>query len=212
MADWYYAKNGQQKGPVSSAELKRMAQAGEIGPDDLVFREGGTNWVAASTVAGLFPAGGVSNKATPAPAPRDREEEPPRRGRSRDRDRDLDEVGVLPGEDDDDGRIRARLPDRNYFGDLLLFRKFMTPWVIVIVFWVGVFGIVYFFGELIYRATYMLINFPSFYGFLGLCVLVGSFPLAIIYWRVVCEVIAVAFRIFEALEEAVRILGKIRDK
>src|SRR4051812_1167520 len=95
MADWYYAKNGQQQGPVNSAQLKQMASAGQIGPDDLVFREGGTQWVAASTVAGLQFGGGAA-PPPPSPVAPSRGAPPPSRGRKRD---DFDDVAELPDDD-----------------------------------------------------------------------------------------------------------------
>jgi hypothetical protein len=52
--EWYYARGNKQMGPVSASELKRMAGAGEIHPDNLVWREGLTEWTAASNVRGLF--------------------------------------------------------------------------------------------------------------------------------------------------------------
>ena len=52
--DWYYARGNKQMGPVSSAELKRLATAGEILPDDLVWREGLAEWTSARNVRGLF--------------------------------------------------------------------------------------------------------------------------------------------------------------
>lgn len=52
--EWYYARDNRQMGPVSSVELKRLATANELGPDDLVWREGMTEWAAARNVKGLF--------------------------------------------------------------------------------------------------------------------------------------------------------------
>lgn len=52
---WYYTKNSQQQGPVSEQELKRMAQAGELKPSDLVWSQGMSNWVPAQSVKMLYP-------------------------------------------------------------------------------------------------------------------------------------------------------------
>lgn len=41
MAMWYYAQHGQRRGPVSSSDLKNLAQSGALAPTDLVWREGG---------------------------------------------------------------------------------------------------------------------------------------------------------------------------
>lgn len=60
MTQWYYTKRGQQFGPVDEAELRRLAQRGEITPDDLVWNPTfGNKWVPASSVETLF--------ATPPP-------------------------------------------------------------------------------------------------------------------------------------------------
>jgi hypothetical protein len=52
--DWYYARGNKQMGPVSSTELKRLATADELSPDDLVWREGLAEWAPARSVRGLF--------------------------------------------------------------------------------------------------------------------------------------------------------------
>ena len=41
---WYYSANGQQQGPVSETELQNLSQAGTVGPETLVWREGLQNW------------------------------------------------------------------------------------------------------------------------------------------------------------------------
>jgi hypothetical protein len=53
---WYYASGGQQRGPVKTAKLKKLATAGELRPTDLVWTDSMANWAPASTVKGLFPA------------------------------------------------------------------------------------------------------------------------------------------------------------
>ena len=52
--EWYYARGNRQSGPVASLELKRLAAAGELRPDDLVWREGMAEWTPARNVRGLF--------------------------------------------------------------------------------------------------------------------------------------------------------------
>ena len=64
--DWHYSSGGKKTGPVSPAELKRLADTGVLTPTDLVWREGMQQWVPASAVKGLF---AVSPAAAPAPAP-----------------------------------------------------------------------------------------------------------------------------------------------
>lgn len=58
---WYYAIDGQQAGPVSSKELKALADDGELKGGDLVWKEGMPDWLPASQVQGLI--------AQPAPPP-----------------------------------------------------------------------------------------------------------------------------------------------
>ncbi len=79
--EWYYTANGGQQGPVTAADLKKLAQAGTISKEDLVWKEGMPNWVPAKNVKGLFaPLGasgetkavsqsGESKKAKPAAEP-----------------------------------------------------------------------------------------------------------------------------------------------
>ena len=52
--DWYYAKGQEQFGPIGSPELKTMADDGRLTPDDLVWREGLSQWTPSSRVRGLF--------------------------------------------------------------------------------------------------------------------------------------------------------------
>ena len=52
---WYYAVGGQQYGPVSANELKSLVESGELRSDDLIWRHGLSDWVAAERLKGLFP-------------------------------------------------------------------------------------------------------------------------------------------------------------
>lgn len=61
---WHYSVQGNRHGPVASAELKRLADSGQLSPADLVWKEGLASWVAASSVKGLF-----AGNATPPPLP-----------------------------------------------------------------------------------------------------------------------------------------------
>lgn len=53
MSTWYYAQNGQQKGPVSFEELKGLIAQQRIVPGDLVWSEGMSGWQAASSLDGV---------------------------------------------------------------------------------------------------------------------------------------------------------------
>jgi len=52
--EWYYAKDGQQYGPIASRELKQMADRGDLEPGDLVWKEGMSDWRPAEQVKGLI--------------------------------------------------------------------------------------------------------------------------------------------------------------
>jgi hypothetical protein len=41
---WFYAEQGQQKGPVTEEEFKRLAASGTIRPETLLWREGLAHW------------------------------------------------------------------------------------------------------------------------------------------------------------------------
>jgi hypothetical protein len=62
---WYYARNEQQFGPVSASELKQLADAGRLAPDDLLWREGMEQWATAVNLRGLF----ASELEADTPAP-----------------------------------------------------------------------------------------------------------------------------------------------
>lgn len=53
---WFYALDQQRLGPVSFLILQQFAASGQLKPSDLVWTTGMSEWVPASTVAGLVPA------------------------------------------------------------------------------------------------------------------------------------------------------------
>ena len=63
--EWYYAKGNQQHGPVSAADIKALAQSGQLTPQDMVRTDGMTEWKPAASVKGLFGSPTVS----PPPIP-----------------------------------------------------------------------------------------------------------------------------------------------
>jgi hypothetical protein len=76
MAEWYYARNNQRLGPISTEQLKQLASRGELSANDLIWKDGMANWAAASTVPGLFTAPAAAPPSAPprqaavvAPAP-----------------------------------------------------------------------------------------------------------------------------------------------
>ena len=55
MADqWYYGRDGQHTGPVTSQKLKELVDNGDVQPSDLVWKEGLSEWIQAKKVKGLF--------------------------------------------------------------------------------------------------------------------------------------------------------------
>ncbi len=62
---WYYARGDQRCGPVTSSELRRLAEEGELPPEALVWREGMKEWIPARSVRGLFEGEGALPKAAP---------------------------------------------------------------------------------------------------------------------------------------------------
>lgn len=58
---WYYLKNGNQVGPLSSKELKQLADSGSILPSDYIMKEGVEKWRSASSVKNLFSPESVTN-------------------------------------------------------------------------------------------------------------------------------------------------------
>lgn len=76
---WWYAINGEQKGPVDAAEFDMLVAASTIGPDTLVWREGMSDWAAAAVALPdeMFPSGWSRPASAPPPPPmRNREPAP----------------------------------------------------------------------------------------------------------------------------------------
>ena len=61
-SQWFYQATGRQVGPISSTELRNLAQRGVISTNTLVKNAPDANWVPAERVRGLFPE---SNKKPP---------------------------------------------------------------------------------------------------------------------------------------------------
>ena len=52
---WYYSREDEKRGPVTSSEMYRLADKRKLLPDDLVWCDGMEKWVPARTIRGLFP-------------------------------------------------------------------------------------------------------------------------------------------------------------
>jgi GYF domain 2 len=48
--EWYLARDGQQYGPLSDAELTKFRELGHLYMTDLVWRKGFANWMPAAAV------------------------------------------------------------------------------------------------------------------------------------------------------------------
>jgi uncharacterized membrane protein YjgN (DUF898 family) len=64
--NWYYAVDGQKRGPYEKDEFARLIASGVITDATLVWREGQSEWQPFAAMKGEF---GVSPPATPPPAP-----------------------------------------------------------------------------------------------------------------------------------------------
>ena len=51
---WFYARGTTQHGPVDEAFLFQLAERGELGPSDLLWRPGLDSWIRADILPGLF--------------------------------------------------------------------------------------------------------------------------------------------------------------
>ncbi|MGD9925456.1 MAG: DUF4339 domain-containing protein [Hyphomicrobiaceae bacterium] len=67
--EWYLARDGQQHGPVTDAELKKIIELGYLRPTDLVWRQGMAEWAAAESVLDLRSAAARPAPAPPSPSP-----------------------------------------------------------------------------------------------------------------------------------------------
>jgi len=52
--DWFYQVMGQKFGPVSYADIVRLARQGSLPPESLVRKGVAGNWVPADQVKGVF--------------------------------------------------------------------------------------------------------------------------------------------------------------
>ncbi len=216
-SQWYYMRDGQQHGPVSSAELRQLANSGQLSPDDLVWKEGASKWIPAGSVKGLFPA--VTNEPPPSNTAGN---SPP--------------VADPPGTNDPGyawpppplsappaadpwttGEPPATwLPPRrsNFIVDFLVFRRMITPIFIQALFWIGVviciiIGLYNIYDGIVPRVRIGLAGqlektHDPLQVFLGIVLLViGPFLV-----RLYCEWLIIFFRINETLTDIKNILER----
>lgn len=65
---WYYARQGQQQGPISFDELRGLTTSRRLAADDLVWTDGMADWQNAGSIAALWPAPPTASTASAAPA------------------------------------------------------------------------------------------------------------------------------------------------
>jgi hypothetical protein len=67
--EWFLARDGQQHGPISAAEMNKIIELGYLLPNDLVWRQGFSDWQPASTVFPPKPSAETPPAAAPASPP-----------------------------------------------------------------------------------------------------------------------------------------------
>lgn len=55
--EWFLARDGQRYGPITNEDLRKLASTGHVKAEDLIWRQGFDEWVAASTIPGLITDG-----------------------------------------------------------------------------------------------------------------------------------------------------------
>src|SRR5437763_10445049 len=63
--DWFYARNGQQVGPVPETELAQLVQSGAIQPETLVWHAGMAEWQPYRSAGPGVAAEGIGAEAGP---------------------------------------------------------------------------------------------------------------------------------------------------
>lgn len=66
---WYYTRQGQRIGPVSTEQLKQLAAAGQLAADDHIWNQGMASWTPARDINGLIPSAVVPTPEAPPPIP-----------------------------------------------------------------------------------------------------------------------------------------------
>ena len=67
--EWFLARDGQQHGPINAAEMSKIIELGYLMPNDLVWRQGFSDWQPAATVFPPKSASETSPAAPPASSP-----------------------------------------------------------------------------------------------------------------------------------------------
>lgn len=75
--EWFYVQHKQRVGPVSIAELCRLAARSQLLPTDMVMNSGTRKWMPAREVKGLFPYASGPSQPPTIQAPATIPENPP---------------------------------------------------------------------------------------------------------------------------------------
>jgi GYF domain 2 len=67
MSTWFYSRNGQQSGPVTSSELEELITQSQLKPNDLVRPKGMEEWLLARTLEGVQWPSSPADPRTPLP-------------------------------------------------------------------------------------------------------------------------------------------------
>jgi len=84
---------------------------------------------------------------------------------------------------------------RTKYSDILRFRAFITPLYIEIIFWIGLLGV-------LVNVLFWSIGIGHQSGIAGFLVFLIGLPLAVIAWRITCELLIIVFRIYEELRQS----------
>jgi predicted Zn finger-like uncharacterized protein len=132
-----------------------------------------------------------------------------------------DEAALSPASPPGKGEEAAALPMIEYgrrapilsslrWGDLLMFRQMIAPWAIIVVFWLGVVGILGTGGLALWAAFHVPAGarwtgsgfaYQTEFSLPAFLWAVGQIILGPILWRICCEVLIVIFRIHETLRD-----------
>lgn len=67
MSEWFYGREGQQYGPIDEATMKARVASGEVGRNDLVWKEGMSEWIPLSQVSELSTVNSEVDSAQESP-------------------------------------------------------------------------------------------------------------------------------------------------
>jgi hypothetical protein len=115
---WYIARHNQKYGPYSAEELQQLADSGKLAGDDLLWREGLSDWQPARVVLGQF-----ARTAPPPPLPTSA----PKRVSQRDPLEEEEEYPSVQLTERPPGQFPGRLISPGFF--LLSLLLFLLPWV-----------------------------------------------------------------------------------